>query len=132
MGLNVPDTVNVVPSTSAPRKVTKVWNSADSGEVYNPTSTPRCSATSGAFTYVTESATFANRPLEAASGNTETSLRTTSPRTSTVTDWTALSASAVKVLPRRSAKGSSGRTSSATTPPAWTFAASGTNSPDSA
>jgi hypothetical protein len=41
-------------------------------------------------------------------------------------------ATAVKAVPSFSASGSSGRTSSATTPPACTLAASGTNSPCSA
>ena len=68
----------------------------------------------------------------AASLSTDTSLATISPRTSTVTLAATPPATAVKTRPSFSASGSSGRTSSATTPPACTLTASGTNSPCSA
>ena len=70
--------------------------------------------------------------MRTASCTTETSNSAILPRTSTVTDWASPPATAVNTRPSFSASGRPGRTSSATTPPAWTFTASGTNSPCSA
>ncbi len=73
-----------------------------------------------------------NTPLRAASCNTDTSWAAISPRTSTVIPAASPPAIPVNNWPSFSASASPGRTSSATTPPACTFTASGTNSPRSA
>ena len=96
-------------------------------------STPRSAASTGALTNVTcSSTTSLKTPLSAASCSTETSSSAISPRTSTSRLAATPPASAVKTRPSFSTSGSAGRRSSATTPPAWTFTASGTNSPASA
>ena len=130
----VPATLTVRPSGSAPRRVTRFWWSID---LVVGDQLDLDAAVGGQLRRVDVGDLLLDHRGEQALGGGQLEHRDVvrrrsrrAPRRSTLAATPP--ATAVNTWPSFSASGSSGRTSSSTTPPACTFTASGTNSPCSA